>query len=233
MITVGQVLKRVQAKVDDQDATYCTEQYLEAFVQETLDWIYNQFRLTGSQFCESVVVVPNVPAGAPNLDDFTKSGQPLNALVTPRMIRWRIPGQDATHWRRADGPLDYIRDMPQGTQALDSWAWMKYSIKLSNYAQILDLEISGDFLFDPIKNSDSTLQITANAARAFTCKLAQEVGKARGNDKWVTTYGADADEAIDDLRMALVKENQGKTHRVGRMSRSSNSSTRYPTVGTN
>ncbi len=79
-------------------------------------------------------------------------------------------------------------------------------MQLANFSTNLDLEVTGDFLFDHLADPDDALQMTRLANRTLTCKLASEVGKARGNDKWVTTYGADATEALDDLIIALSKE---------------------------
>lgn len=227
MLKVGDIIKRVQAKCDDPDATYITDDYVLNFVEDVYEWMYNQLKLTGSQFDELVVVLPAVAAGTSTLDAFGEDTKPLASLLEPRIIRYKLPDQDPTYFRRADGPLDYIGDVTNaGLPYLDSWAWQHQSIKLSNFSTPLDIEISGDFLFDPLTEVGSQIQIAKNANRVFSCKLASEVGKARGNDKWVTTYAADADEAMDDLKSILVKANQGKTERLGRMSRSTRGNTR-------
>lgn len=220
------IIKRVQAKCDDTDETYITSDYVLAFANDVYEWIYNQLKKSGAQFDESVVILPGVDAGKPTLDEFQAPGKPLAGLTRPRMIRWKVPGTDPTYWRRSDGPLDYVPDVANGVPELMGWAWQKYSIKLSNYSTAIDIEVSGDFLFTAITSKESAVEISNNCNRAFACKIASEIGKARGNDKWKVDYGADADEAIDDLALILVKENQGKTRRVGRMSRSAGSSVR-------
>lgn len=219
MLRVSDVAARVASKCDDPDQTYVTPEYLMGMVQDVYDWLFGKLRLANNQFDEEVVTLPAVAAGTATLDNFQLDGQMLSAMVLPRMIRWKIPGQSALYWRKADGPLDYPRDLAPGGAFLDSWAWIRYSVKLANFVTALDLEVTGDFMFDPLTDPDSQLSMTALANRTFTCKLASEVGKARGNDKWVTTYGNDADEALDDLTIALSKENQKKTHRLGRINR--------------
>jgi hypothetical protein len=219
---VSDIATRVAFKLDDPDQTYITPDYVMGFMQDVYEWLYNKLRLTGNQFSEEAVIVPNVNAGIPNLDGYMAAGNELATLLQPRMIRWRLPGQDSTLFRRADGPLDAVRDLSNGIPALDSWAFLRQSIKLSNFSVNLDLEVTGDFLFDPLTAPDSQIQIAQNMNRCFACKLASEIGgKARGNDKWMTTYEADADDALDDLRIAMVRADQGKTERLGRMSRGS------------
>ena len=189
------------------------------FVQDVYDWLFGKLRLANNQFDEEVVILPAVMAGSPDLNQFQATAQPLAGMVLPKTIRWKLPGQSNLYWRMSSGPLDYPRELNPGGPFLDSWAWIRYSVKLAMFSTALDLEITGDFAFDPLTDPDAQIVMTQLANRTFSCKLASEVGKARGNDKWVATYGADADDALDDLTIALSKENQKKTHRVARMSR--------------
>lgn len=213
------IAARVRSKVDDADGTYCDDNYVLGFAQDVYEWLEGKLRLIDTNFDEGIVILPAVAAGTPDLNGFMATGQPLATLLQPTMVRWRLPGQDASFFRRADGPLDYIRDIAQPAPQLDSWAWIRYSLKLAKFSTALDLEVTGEFLFDPLTATDSQIQINLLVNRAFACKIASEVGKARGNDKWVTTYSADADEAIEDLQIAMVKGDQPKTERVARMSR--------------
>ena len=216
----------MQAKCDDTDGTYVTDDVVLGLLPEAYDWIFNKLEIADSQFDQSIVVLPAVPAGTPDLSVYQADGQPLASLLQPRMIRWRIPGQSALYWRRADGPLNTPRDMPAGgLPALDSWAWVKYQIALSAFSTALDLEVTGDFIPDALAGPDSQILLGKNITRALTCKLSCEVGKRRGNDKWVTVYGADADEAIDDVAIAMVKARQANPARVGKMSRGSDNPT--------
>lgn len=232
MVRAKDIVARVQTKCDDPDGTYIDDTYVSGFLPDALDWLYNQLRLTDDQFSTAVIQLPNIDAGLDDLDDFQKVGGPLEFLTTPRIIRWKLPGLDATYYRRADGPLDYVRDMPEGMAVLDSWAWQKDSIKLSLYAINMDLEVSGEFMFDPTISDESSISITKNMTSCMTARVAMAIGKARNVQTWVTTYELEADEAMDDLKMMLVKQQQGKTNRVGRISRATGSATRLiPTAG--
>lgn len=215
---LSDITKRVQAKHDDPDGTYVTPEYVTGFAQDAYEWLFGKLRLVGWDNTEEILTLPAVPAGLPTLDQYQANGQPLAMLVAPRMIRWKLPGQDPTYWTEADF-LDVPNTLPNGANYLDSWAWLRYSIKLANYSAALDLEITGEFLFDPLTSQESQIQISLAANRCFASKIACEAAKARRIPEWVTQYGADADEAYDDLAIAMTKANQGKSRRLGRMSR--------------
>lgn len=220
------IAARVRAKVDDSDATYCTDDYVLNYAQDAYEFIQSELSLVDTNFDEAIVILPAVPAGTPDLNGYMAAGQALFYLLQPRMIRWRLPGQDVSFFRRADGPLDYIRDIGNAIPQLDSWAWIMQSIKLSNFSTPLDLEITGEFLFDPLTASSSQIAVNQLANRALACQIACEIGKARGNDKWVQNYGADAERAIENIQIKLTKFDQQKTERVGRMTRGISTSER-------
>lgn len=220
LMKLHDIITRVQAKCDDIEGTYITPEYVMGFVAEAYEWLYGKLRLTDYSFDERIVVLPAVPAGSPDLVTYQQSGGMLEELVQPTMIRWKLPGASPTLWRRANGPMDLPRDMPvEGYPYLDSWAWIRYIVELSTFSTDLDLEITGSFLFDPLTDPDSPIEISKAANRVLSCKIASEVGKGRGNDKWVTAYSADADEALDDLTIQMVKADQAIPHRLARMSR--------------
>lgn len=212
------IISRVQFKCDDLDGSYITAEYCSAGAQEVNEWLYLKLLDVDHTFDTISMVLPNVQAGIPDLSAYQANGQPLATLVQPRMVRWKLPGQDASFFRKADGPVDFARDI-QPVPYLDSWAWTRYNILLSKFSTNLDLEVTGDFLFDPVNAPESAMEISLIANRCFSCKLAAEVGKARGNANWIQLYSADADEAIDDLRLAISRARQGNTERVARMSR--------------
>lgn len=230
MLLVKDIVGRVQSKLDDPDGTYITPEYVLGFVNDVYDWLFNKLSLTGSQFSEADVIIPGVAAGSPDLSQYQQPGQPLAMLVQPTMLRWRIPGLDESYFRKANGPLDAPRDLPApGLPQLDSWAWVRYVIELSQCSTPLDIEVTGSFLFDPLTEPDDPVAIAMNANRVFSSKLASDIGAARGNDKWVAKYGNDADEALDDLAVLLVRARQATTHRVGRISRRGGNTSRLNT----
>ena len=212
------IIKRVQTKLDDPDGTYITDDYALAHIQGAYDDLYNELTLAGYQWDQQIALLPGVAAGTPDLSTYMVDGQPLAALVRPRMIEWKLAGIDDVNYRRADGPLDAVRDVPLGIPLLDSWAWLRSNIYLSRFSSAIDLRITGEFLFDPLKSTDDPVTILKTATQVLVYYTCESIGDARGNDKWSKKYGAKGDLQVDLLFIAMTKANQAKTRRVGRMS---------------
>src|SRR5579872_6505561 len=111
MLTLKDIVSRVQFKLEDPDGTYITPEYVQGFANDVYDWLFNKLSLTGSQFSEQAVILPSVQPGTADLSQFQQTGQPLAMLIQPTMLRWRQPGMDATYFRKANGPLDSPRDV--------------------------------------------------------------------------------------------------------------------------
>jgi hypothetical protein len=227
MLKLRDIVKRVQFMLDDPDGTYVDEDYILGFTPNAYEWLFNKLSLTGSQFSEQIVILPAVTAGTPNLSAFQEDDKPLAALVQPTMLRWRLPGQDSVYFRRVDGPLDYPRDIPDGMPLLDSWAWVHYSILLSKFSTDIDIEVTGKFMFDPLTSMEDKVTISMNANLAFSCRLAAAVAKARTMPTLKQDYSADADDALDDLMIALTRARQAVLHRFGSTRRPGGNSSRF------
>lgn len=221
-MNLSDLVPRVQAKLDDEEGTYITPDYILAHAEQAYEELYNRMvsQGAGAQFDNERVVLPAV-APTPDLSAFMVPGQPLASMVTPYLIEWKLAGLDDVNYLASAGPLDAPRDMPQGTINLDSWSWIRRQLLLSKFIQALDLRITGKFLFDPLTSVDSSIQIAINANTALVYLICEAIGDARGNDKWSLKYGKKAESAIDDIVIPMVRGDQGKTHRLARMSRRS------------
>lgn len=216
---VSDIVSRVAALLDDPEQSYCTDDWILGFAQNEYEALYNKLKLCGTDFDDIVIELPNVAAGTPDLSAFLAPGAPLEFLVTPRMLEWKLAGAQPSSYRRADGPLDQIRDLDQGIVALDSWSWTRRILKLSAFNAPLDLRLTGDFLFDPLNSPDSKMEYMPTANPVLVFMIAATAGDVRGNDKWSAKYRARADEAFDDLAIALTKGNLPMTRRLQRICR--------------
>jgi hypothetical protein len=214
------ICDRVRACLDDQDGTYIDDAYILSHAQHQYEKLFNKLYLTDSQFDEIVVELPNVAAGTPDLSAYLADGKALALLVTPRFLEWKLAGQPAVNYRKADGPLDALRDqVPGGRPLLDSWVWSRRVIRLSTFSAALDLRITGTFLFEPLTSVDSPIQMDVRANVVLVYLIAEAIAIARGNPGWMAAYKEEKDDAFDDLLIAKVKEEQSRTERVARISR--------------
>lgn len=230
-MNLSDITSRVQALHDDQEGTYCTPELVASHAQQQYEVLFNRLYLSDSQFDEQVIEIPGVAAGTTDLSAFLKPGQPLEFLVTPRTVEWRFPGLDATNYRVARGPLDAVRDVAAGMPSLDSWAWIRRNLFLSQFGVALDLRITGTTLFDPLTDQNSLIQmdITANAVLAYM--IAKAIAQAHGMPTLIKEYRQESDDAFDDLFIAKVKADQSRTRRVARISRRRLPRTASPAVG--
>lgn len=214
---------------DDADGTYVTSDMVAGHAQQQYELLYNAIEAaTNSQFNEQVIEIANVAAGTKNLDALMAAGQPLEHLVAPKIIEWKLPGLDATNYREAAGPLDAVRDVVPGLPSLDSWAWIRRQIQLSNFAIPLDLRITCTTMFDPLTDQDSIIQLDRKAVPALVYMIALSIAEARGMVNLVQRYTARSEDAFDDLVIQWCKEEQSRTRRVARICRAPVQRTAWP-----
>lgn len=209
----------VRSLLEDQNADYADDPYLQGPLTLCYTELANKLRLCNPDFDEFTVELPNVLAGTPDLSGFSTTGQPLNFLIEPIRIEWKLPGQDATFYRSAE-KLSKVRDlMAPGISAIDCWSWTHLAIFLSRFNVNLDIRVTGEFMFPPLSTGSDQALIGLNALPAMAYAIATVIAMKRGNQQWVTNYGAKTDENFDTLNIGMCKGRQGKTERVGRMDR--------------
>jgi hypothetical protein len=216
---VNTINATVRALVEDPNGDYADDPYLQPLLTLCYTEISNRLRLCNPDFDEYTVELPNVPAGTPDLSAFQATGQPLAFLIEPIRIEWKLPGQDPTYYAGAE-KLNKIRDiLIPGISAIDCWTWTHLTIFLSRFNVNLDIRVTGEFMFPPLSTGADTALIGLNALPAMSYAIATTIAMKRGNQQWVSNYGAKADENFDTLNISMCKGRQGKTERAGRMDR--------------
>jgi hypothetical protein len=207
--------------VEDPDGDYTTDAYLQGPLNLCYIELANKLRLCNPDFDEYVVELPNVPAGTRDLSAYSTKGKPLEFLLdAPRRIEWKIPGQDPSFYRPAEGPLNKVREiLAPGIAALDDYAWTHLTIYLSLFSANLDLRVTGEFMLPPLTTNDQALLVGQSALPAMAYSIAHIIAMKRGNPGWIQQYGLKADENFDTLNIGMCKARQGKTERAGRMDR--------------
>jgi hypothetical protein len=219
---LSDIVPRIQTKLDDPDGSYLDQDYVSAHAQDVYEAVYNEIYNTGSQSVEKPVELLNVAASTADLSAYQLTGQSLAMMVNPRLVEYKLAGQDRSFYRYADGPLDKVRDIPApGLPTLDSWGWIQRNLTLSLFNVVLDLRVTGAFLFDPLLSADVTLEAGINANALLVSRIALSIAIARGNPGWITAYTAESQDRMDNLLISLTKAEQAKTRRVGRINRRS------------
>lgn len=208
---------RIRDLVDDPTGEVNTDDYLQAKVALSYDDLYNELRMTGAQFDQSVVELINVPAGASDLGAFFASGKPLETLLNPEIFEWKLTGLDPTNYKEAR-LVNKVPDV-QPSQFIQSWEWRKGNIYLTPVTAAVDIRIRGEFLFSALKVDADPIQAGINVGNVIAYWTASLIGIVRGNPQWEKSYQLKGDRALDNIAIMLTKADQAKVVRVGRMSR--------------
>src|SRR5947209_14729027 len=112
---------RIRALVDDPDATYATDAFLLPLINQKYEELYNRMLSTGAEFERKVVELFNVPAQTQDLSAYTLTSQPLELMVQPLNLEWKMAGLDNTNYRAAS-LVDRLRDAVPD-QFIAEWEW--------------------------------------------------------------------------------------------------------------
>lgn len=216
---VNQIFSTVRSLVEDPNGDYATQEYLQEPLTLCYTKLTNKLRLCNPDFDEYTVEMPNVLAGTPDLSAFMAKSQPLEFLIEPISVEWKLPGQDPSLYQSAE-KLNKIRNIAvPGISAIDCWMWQHLNLFLSLFNINLDIRIVGEFVLPPLTTGRDAVQIGLNALPAMAYSIATVIAMKRGNAQWVQQYSKEADDCFDDLNIGMCKARQGKTERVGRMDR--------------
>jgi hypothetical protein len=208
---------RIRSLVEDDDAEFAKDEYLQPKVAMAYDDLYNKLRMTGAQFDESVVELINVKAGLSDLGDYFASGTELELLLNPKIFEWKLTGQDATNYTEAR-LVSKVPDVQAG-QFITSYEWRKGNLYFTPVTAAVDIRIRGEFLFSALKEDANPVQAGINVGNVLVYWTCAMIGIARGNPQWEKSYQFKGDVAFDDIAIMLTKANQAKVQRVGRTSR--------------
>jgi len=208
---------RLRALVDDPDATYATDAFLLPLINQKYEELYNRMLSTGAEFERKAVDLFNVPVQTQDLSAYSLTGQPLELMVQPLSLEWKMAGLDNTNYKTAS-LVDKVRDVA-ADQFISEWEWRAGIIYFTPSVLAVDVRIRGDFLFASLVSEGDQVTAGKNFGHALAYGCAALIGLVRGNQAWVQAYTMLQDNAIDDVMQYLTRKDQAKVRRVGRTSR--------------
>lgn len=208
---------RIRALVDDPDATYATDAFLLPLINQKYEELYNRMLSTGAEFERKAVELFNVAAQTQDLSAYSLAAQPLELMVQPLSLEWKMAGLDNTNYKTAS-LVDKVRDVTPD-QFISEWEFRSGIIYFTPCVLALDLRIRGDFLFSSLVSEGDQVTAGKNFGHALAYGCAALIGLVRGNQAWVQAYTMIQDNAIDDVMQYLTRKDQAKVRRVGRISR--------------
>jgi hypothetical protein len=211
------IKSRVRSLVDDPDGTYATDAFLLPLINQKYEELYNRMLSTGAEFERKVVELFGVAAQTQDLLAYGLAGQPLELMLQPLTLEWKMAGVDSTYYRTA-ALVDKLPDVV-ADQFIANWEWRAGIIYFTPCVLTVDLRIRADFLFSPLASDIDLVAVTKNFGHALAYSTAALVGLVRGNQAWAQAYSLLQDNAVDDVMQYLSRKDQAKVRRVGRVSR--------------
>ena len=216
--TLGQVKARVRTLLDDPQGSYLTDSLLVPLISEVYDDANSQLASTQSSWDISVVEVPGVPPGTPNLAGW-QAGSGLLAMLTdqPLRIDWKPAGDDPSYYRLVTN-YEVLPDL-QPREGVAGWEFRREVVWLTNSSIAVDLRVRAEFAPPPLIADDSVLLSHPRIGYVVAYGTAALVATVRGNDAWTRQYEQKAMEGMDEIMEQLVRAEQGQVRRVARQTR--------------
>jgi hypothetical protein len=199
---------------------FCTDAYLLPLINQALDEAVHYLEGTCSPFIERVVPVPNVDAGTTS---FTKQQSPdgaLYGLMNPLEIRAKQAGAFPSNFYVIDR-TDRMPDVnPPGLAPFSKafWEWRSWIVYLTPLNYAADFEVRGEFRPSQLQKDGDIIPIHPMMTVGLAFATAALIGAERGNQGFITNYEPKAEATLDDIAAELVRQQQGTTSSVGRMS---------------
>jgi hypothetical protein len=124
ILTVGGVIARVQALLDDPAGARFSADYLRPYVDQENEELQIMLERLGVQQEEAIAIF-NIPVAtaAPNdLTPYFAPGQPLQYLMRPKRLDWKIQGQPDTAFAQSQN-VNELNDVIQGNIGCQQYRW--------------------------------------------------------------------------------------------------------------
>ena len=225
MNTVLDVKARVRSLIGDTDADFATDAYLLPLLNQAYDQALNYLCSTCSPFITQLQVATNIALGTSSMEELQKPGHPFYGLVNPLDIEIKqtgLPELSYVMGTRKDilpNSSNYALGQPmQNWTGRFCWEWRSYVVYITPVPYAFDLRIRGEFRPPALIKDTDPIAIHPLMTTALAYSTAALVGAERGNAGYIQNYGTQGTNTLDDISSILVRQQQGTSSRVGRMS---------------
>lgn len=113
-MSVQLIITRVQDALEDAGSAWTNADYICSALSIVNDDIEQELENLGLNFDTQVIILPSVPANTVDLSAYQAEGQPLSGMIMPKVVEWRLAGQNQEMWTEVD-PVDKVIDTDTGT----------------------------------------------------------------------------------------------------------------------
>lgn len=225
IITLDEVVKRVQDALEDPSGSFFTKDYLLSTINQKWDKLNVRLMLLNLKYQEQQVVIADLPANTVDLSAYQAAGQPLANMIRPKKIEWKLMNALDTTYDEADR-METLPDVDPGTQGIVAWVWRASIVRTTPSS----IDITARVTFDTMNANlvDANDNIIAGTTHILAAQVADMVSFKRGNEKLSAKLATEAQEAMEDFEVLCVMARQGIVERVPRMSQRSRFNRRMP-----
>lgn len=184
LMTTGDVITRVQALLDDPAGRRFSPDYLRPHIDQANEDLQIMLERLGVEN-EQRIAIFNVPAaavqGPSDLTPYLAAGQPLQYMLRPQWLDWKIQGQPDVSYLGADS-VDKLDDVIVGNVGCQQYNWSGGTIYTTPSYSGVTLRIGFLALTASIYDSSAQIMrgignIIALQAADFVCALNNDMGK--------------------------------------------------------
>lgn len=225
-MSVQDIITTVQSELGDAGSAWTNADYICAKLVIVNRDIEQELQNLGLNFDTQVVILPNVPANTEDLSAYQADGQPLSGLVLPKVVEWRLAGQNQQDWEVVE-PVDKVIDTDMGTgepgspvessyDVVESWEWRAGILVLSPCNQIVDLRIRYQSLPTNL-NADSPYQPFFGLTNPLSYGVCEHIEAERSGQASENKMGFEKQKirALGIFRATQVQGQHSKYTRLG------------------
>lgn len=233
-MSLSLVIQRVQTLFEAVNSKWCDKDYIIGFLGIANEDIQLELEALDLSFQEEVVVLPAVPIGTLDLSQYQAVGQPLDDMMVPISLEWRVTGDsDPDNWTpipRVDEVID--QSIPSDEiVGIASFEWRGGLIYVSASSAIVDIRVRCEMLPDVFQDDSDTYikGLTNWLVYATAIHIAQSRGG--GVSKMVAVWEPLRAKVADNIECTLVKQEQNISRRFGSRRSRRNSPNWQPPLG--
>ena len=138
LLTKGDVIRGVQRNLDDPAGVRWKPEYVGPFVDQANEDYLLTLEKLGVQLQEQIAIfnLPVATAAPQDLSAYYGAGKPLQYLMRPKRIDWKLQGQPDTSYIESE-LVSELDDVAPGNLGCSQWRWAGGSIQLTpNYSAV-------------------------------------------------------------------------------------------------
>jgi len=210
--TVGDVIRRTQVLLDDPAGRRFKPDYIRPIIDQENEGLQIMLERLGVQQEEQIAIfnVPPATSAPTDLTAYFAPGQPLQYLMRPKRLDWKVVGQNDTSYVQAD-LVDELDDVLNGNVGCQQYRWAGGSIQTTpSYGAAVTLRIYFLALSQTIY--DSSVQVMRGIGSILALQTADFIA-AMNNDmgKLGPKLSKKLSIAKQNFTNLIVIQSQGQT----------------------